>query len=107
MHLISSGGLRTALIWQSNIRITLSLVYSIILKQYCLKRAERSSTTLLEVQWRTVMRAHTKFKKNGVIESLYFTDPLEVITADTPFNEVMQSAEAHEASGRLGVLGVR
>lgn len=52
------------------------------------------------------MRAHTKFKKNGVIESLYFTDPLEVITADTPFNEAMQSAEAHQAAGRYVVMGV-
>lgn len=52
------------------------------------------------------MRAHTKFKKNGRVENLYFTNPVEVITKDTPFNTALNKAEQYQKEGLYAVIGV-
>lgn len=52
------------------------------------------------------MRAHTKFKKNGTVENLYFTNPVEVITKDTPFNAALNKAEQYQKDGLYAVIGV-
>lgn len=52
------------------------------------------------------MRAHTKFKKNGTVENLYFTNPVEIITAGTPFDEALDRAEQYQKEGYYAVIGV-
>lgn len=52
------------------------------------------------------MRAHTKFKKNGKVESLYFTNPVEVITKATSFNNALNKAEQYQKDGYYVVIGV-
>lgn len=52
------------------------------------------------------MRAHTKFKKNGRVENLYFTNPVEIITKDTPFNTALNKAEQYQKEGLYAVIGV-
>ncbi|MGO1922816.1 MAG: aminodeoxychorismate synthase component I [Jeotgalicoccus sp.] len=52
------------------------------------------------------MRAHTKFKKNGKVEDLYFTNPVEIITKDTPFNTALNKAEQYQKDGLYAVIGV-
>ena len=47
------------------------------------------------------MRAHTKFKKNGTVENLYFTNPVEIITAGTPFDEALDRAEQYQKDTTL------
>lgn len=52
------------------------------------------------------MRAHTKFKKNGAVEHLYFANPIEVIRKDTPFNQALDQAQQHQQNDRYAVLAV-
>ena len=52
------------------------------------------------------MRAHTKFKKNGTVENLYFTNPVEVITKETPFHTALNKAEQYQKDGFYAVIGV-
>lgn len=52
------------------------------------------------------MRAHTKFKKNGVVENLYFADPVEVITKKTPFEAALARAEQFQQDGFYVVMGI-
>lgn len=52
------------------------------------------------------MRAHTKFKKNGTVENLYFTNPVEVITSSTPFDAALDKAEQYQKDGYYAVIGV-
>ncbi len=52
------------------------------------------------------MRAHTKFKKNGKVEDLYFTNPVEIITKDTPLNTALNKAEQYQKDGLYAVIGM-
>lgn len=52
------------------------------------------------------MRAHTKFKKNGAVENLYFTNPVEIITKAVPFNLALNKAEQYQRDGFYAVIGV-
>ena len=52
------------------------------------------------------MRAHTKFKKNGTVENLYFINPVEVITKDTSFSLALNKAEQYQKDGYYAVIGV-
>lgn len=52
------------------------------------------------------MRAHTKFKKNGVVENLYFSNPVEVITKETPFVIALDRAERYQKDGFHVVIGI-
>lgn len=52
------------------------------------------------------MRAHTKFKKDGVVEEYFFTSPIEVIQAPTSFDTAVNHAKAMQEKGYYAVIGV-
>lgn len=52
------------------------------------------------------MRAHTKFKKNGVVEEMFFTSPIEVITEPTSFDTAINHAKAMQDKGYYVITGV-
>lgn len=52
------------------------------------------------------MRAHTKFKKNGTVENLYFINPVTVMTNSLPFETALNKAEQYQKDGYYAVIAV-